>query len=233
MAGWKYAGGISSGCRAQAIGGIMAVGATIGLGALFRAQPKCVNIGRRIAAGHGQCRGPIHPRPQTDLFTTGVFAVSFYLWLMALRARREFAVGRDGGLGWRWAPKAPYSIWRPARCYGWRGWRGTIGCRGRYGGALYYWLRLGSGYFALPGFVRNYKAYGNGLGPDRWVKKVQPGFDSISGQLHKVYWNLTSALAQNFDPQVATGWAAHNLPDGRLGLGPAAPGKGQLHFSWL
>jgi hypothetical protein len=137
---------------------------------------------------------------QTDLFTTGVFAASFYLWLVALR-RGEcsplgalgagLSLGAKGTLfymlpsGLLWVAWLAWHHWLP-----WLRWRHTLLA-----------AALGIGLFALPGFVRNDEAYGNALGPEVWVKKVQPGFDSISGQLHKVYWNLTSSLAQNFDPQ--------------------------------
>jgi hypothetical protein len=196
-------GGMREGFRmavvAQAIGGIMAVGATVGL-----ARQSGLGRGASLMAG-GLLLGMANvvvqfTSAQTDLFTTGVFAASFYLWLSALRRGESSPLGALGAglslgakgtlfymapsaLLWvvwlAWHHRLPWPLWR----------------------RILLLAALGVGLFALPGFVRNYEAYGNALGPEAWVEKVQPGFDSVSGQLHKVYWNLTSMLAQNFDPQ--------------------------------
>jgi hypothetical protein len=184
---------------AQAIGGIMAVGATVGL-ARYSGLSRSASI---LAGGLllGMANVVVQfTAAQTDLFTTGVFAVSFYLWLVALRrgecsplgalgaglslgAKGTLVYMAPGALLWvawlAWHHRLPWLLWRRTLLL----------------------AALGVGLFALPGFVRNDEAYGHVLGPDTWVKKVQPGFDSVSGQLHKVYWNLTSTLAQNFDPQ--------------------------------
>src|SRR6185369_12686555 len=66
----------------------------------------------------------------------------------------------------------------------------------------YYWRVLigavaGLALFALPGFVRNWQAYHSILGPAEWVNEHHQGFDSIRGQVRKIYWNLLSSLAQN------------------------------------
>jgi hypothetical protein len=184
---------------AQAIGGIMAVGATIGL-ARYSGLSRSASI---LAGGLllGMANVVVQfTAAQTDLFTTGVFAVSFYLWLSALRRGESSPLGALGaglslgakGTLFYMAPSALlWVVWLAwHHRLPWPLWRRTL-----------LLAALGVGLFALPGFVRNYEAYGHVLGPDLWVKKVQPGFDSVPGQLHKVYWNLTSALAQNFDPQ--------------------------------
>jgi hypothetical protein len=90
---------------AQAIGGIMTVGATIGL-----ARQSGLGRGAALLAG-GLLLGMANvvvqfTSAQTDLFTAGVFAVSFYLWLAALRR------------GESWAPKAHCFIWCPVYCCG-------------------------------------------------------------------------------------------------------------------
>lgn len=184
---------------AQAIGGIMAVGATIGL-----ARQSGLGRGASLMAG-GLLLGMANvvvqfTTAQTDLFATGVFAASFYLWLVALQRGESSPLGAlgaglalgakgtlfymlPGGLLWvgwlAWHHRLPWSLWQ----------RTMVAAV------------LGFALFALPGFVRNHEAYGNMLAPEAWMKRVQPGFDSISGQLQKVYWNLTSSLAQNFEPQ--------------------------------
>ena len=184
---------------AQAIGGIMTVGATIGL-----ARQSDLGRGASLMAG-GLLLGMANvvvqfTAAQTDLFATGVFAASFYLWLVALQRGESSPLGAlgaglalgakgtlfymlPGGLLWvawlAWHHPLPWSQWRRTVLV----------------------AALGIELFALPGFVRNYEAYGNPLAPEAWMKRVQPGFDSVSGQLHKVYWNLLSSLAQNFDPR--------------------------------
>jgi hypothetical protein len=184
---------------AQAIGGIMAVGATVGL-----ARQSGLGRSAALLAG-GLLLGMANvvvefTAAQTDLFTAGVFAVSFYLWLAALRRGESSPLGALGaglslgakgtlffmfpsGLLWvawlAWHHRMPWPQWRRTLLI----------------------AVLGIGLFALPGFVRNWQAYGHALGPEAYEKEIQPGFDSISGQWHKVCLNLASSLAQNFDPQ--------------------------------
>jgi hypothetical protein len=183
---------------AQAIGGIMAVGATVGL-----ARQSGLGRSASLLAGVlllGMANVVIQfTAAQTDLFTSGVFAVSFYLWLIALQRGGDsplgalgagLALGAKGTLfymfpsillwvAWLvWHQRLPRSTWRRTLLM----------------------AAFGIGLFALPGFVRNWQAYGNPLGPAAWVKEIHQGFDSVSGQSHKIYWNLTSALVQSFDP---------------------------------
>ncbi len=196
-------GGLREGFRltivAQAIGGIMTVGATVGL-----ARQSGLGRGAALGAG-GLLLGMANvaaqfTTAQTDLFTTGVFATSFYLWLVALR-RGESSVLGALGAGLALGAKGTLFYLAPGAMLwvAWLAWHHRMPWR--------QWQRtllaaaLGVGLFALPGFARNWQAYGNALGPVVWVDKLHQGFDSVSGQLHKIYWNLTASLAQNFDPQ--------------------------------
>lgn len=184
---------------AQAIGGIITIGATIGL-----ARQSGLGRGASLMAG-GLLLGMANvvvqfTAAQTDLFTAGVFAVSFYLWLMALRRGESSPLGALGaGLSLGAKGTLFYMVPSAMLWVAWLAWHHRL--------PWPLWRRtllmaaLGIELFALPGFVRNWQAYGSALAPEAWVKKVHPGFDSVSGQLHKVYWNLTSSLVQNFDPQ--------------------------------
>jgi hypothetical protein len=196
-------GGVREGFRmtvvAQAIGGTMAVGATVGL-----ARQSGLGRSASLLAGGlllGMANVAVQfTAAQTDLFTAGVFAVSFHLWLVALRRGESSMLGAMGA-GLALGAKGTLFYLGPSAVLwvGWLAWHHRL--------PWPQWRRtllvatLGGGLFALPGFVRNWQAYGNALGPPAWVGKLHQGFDSVSGQLHKVYWNLTASVAQNFDPQ--------------------------------
>ena len=205
---WAWlTGGVSAGFRlvvlAQALTGILAVGATIGL-----ARQSGLSRWASLLAGgllFGMANVVVQfTAAQTDLFATGIFAASFYLWLVALRRGQcswlgalgaGFALGAKGTLFYL-APSA--LLWLAWLAWHHRmprpQWRRTLLTGG-----------LGIGLFAVPSFVRNWQAYGGFLGPAVWVKKHHQGFDSVSGQLHKLDWNLTATLAQNLEP--------HSQPD--------------------
>lgn len=197
---------------AQAFGGGMALGATVGL-----ARESGLGRGAALLAGGlllGMANVAVQfTSAQTDLFTTGVFAASFYLWLVALRRGEGswlaglgagLALGAKGTLfylapsavlwvAWlAWQHRLPWGQWRRVLLAG----------------------AIGIAFFAGPAFLRNWSAYGGFLGPAPWVKKHHQGFDSVSGQLHKIYWNLTSSLAQNLEPQ--------SQPDGLRALSGTA-----------
>jgi hypothetical protein len=183
----------------QAIGGIMSVGATVGL-----ARQSGLGRGASLMAA-GLLLGMAvvavqFTAAQTDLLTTGIFAASFYLWLVALQRGESSALGAMGA-GMALAAKGTLFYLTPSALLWvawlswhhpvpWTKWRSTL-LMGIFGIVV----------FALPGFARNWQAYGSALGPEVWVKKHHRGFDSVSGLEHKLYWNITSALAQNFDPQ--------------------------------
>lgn len=196
-------GGVRQGFRlavlAQAFGGVATLGATIGL-----ARQSGLNRRASLLAGGlllGMANVAVQfTSAQTDLFTTGVLAASFYLWLAALRRGgcsdlgamgAGLAIGAKGTLFYL-APGAV--IW-----VAWLGWHHPL--------AWAKWRRtlaaaaLGVCAFAFPGFARNWLAYGDALGPREWVQRLHQGLDSGYGQAHKVYWNLKSALAQTLEPQ--------------------------------
>lgn len=196
-------GGMREGFRpavlAQALGGIMAVGATIGLARQSGLERNAALLAGGLFLGMANVTAQF-TAAQTDLFTTGIFAVSFYLWLAALR-RGEcsvlgamgagLALGAKGTLFYMAPGAALWVVWLAWKHpLPWRQWRGNVAA-GLIGVLL----------FAAPAFFRNWQAYGSALGPAEWVKKHHQGFDSVSGQLHKLHWNVTSSLIQDLAPQ--------------------------------
>lgn len=183
----------------QAIGGIMTVGATVGLARETGLGRTPAILAGMLVLGMANVAAQF-TAAQTDLFTTGVFAASFYLWLLALRRGETSMLGALGaglslgakGTLFYLAPSAVlWVVWLAWRHrLSWPQWRRTLVV-----------AVFGIGLFAAPGFVRNWRAYGDALGPVEWVKKHHQGFDSVAGQMRKLEWNLTSSLVQTLDPQ--------------------------------
>lgn len=195
----------------QSIGGIMAVGATIAL-----ARQTGLGRGPALLAG-GLLLGMANvaaqfTAAQTDLFTTGVFAAAFALWLAALRRGRCSVLGVMGA-GLAFGAKGTLFYLAPGALLwvAWLVWRHRL--------SVAQWRQtviaaaLGFGLFAAPALMRNWRAYGDPLGPAVWVKKHHQGFDSLSGQAHKIYWNIAASLAQNL--------AAQSQPPGLQALASA------------
>ena len=219
-------GGVAAGFKlttvAQALGGIMMVGATIGL-----ARQTGLSRGAALLAGAlplGMANTVVQfTAAQTDLFTTGLLATAFYLWIAALRRGEVsgpgalgagLALGAKGTLFYL-APGAGlwvlWLVWQHRLT--WPQWRQTL-ILGIAGGAL----------FALPGFARNWQAYGSALGPEHWVKKHHQGFTSSAGLVEKIRLNLTASFTQNFEPQSqSTVWraASESMAGALIGTLPA------------
>ncbi len=182
----------------QMMGGILMLGATIGL-ARQTGLSRCASLLAAVlplgmANVVGQCTAG-----QTDLFTAGLFASAFYLWLCALR-RGEVSVPGVLGAGLAIGAKGTVFYLAPTAlvwvaCLAWKHplrWR-QWGCVMLLGGA-------GVALFAGPAFLRNAQAYGGIFGPKSEVKKHHRGFASAADLADKLRWNLTSSLAQNLEP---------------------------------
>jgi hypothetical protein len=183
----------------QAIGGIMTVAGTVGLARRSGLTRPASILAGALLMGMANVVGQF-TAAQTDLFTTGLFVGAFYLWWVALERKETSAPGIIGA-GLALGAKGTIFYLAPgaALWVGWLAWYHRL-----WGAQLLRTLLLGIcgvTLFALPGFVRNWRAYGDPLGPEVWVKKHHQGFDSVHGQLKKLSLNLTTSLAQNFDPQ--------------------------------
>jgi hypothetical protein len=192
---------------AQTLSGGLLLGATVGLA-------RCTGLSRAASLGaaallFGMANVvPQFTSPGTDLFTAGVFAAAFYLWLAAHRrgeasllagAGVALAVGSKGTLLYL-APGA--LLW--VLCCGWRQrapWRATI-----LGGVLAALLLV------VPGFSRNWQSYHSLLGPAESVRQQHGGEFSLSDHLWKLRLNLATTLAQLFEPNAQPpGWRAGAL----------------------
>ena len=183
---------------AQAMGGLMTFGATVGLarqtglgrGAALRAGALLFGMGNVVVQ---------FTATQTDLFTTGMFAAAFYLWLCALRRGQGSVLGGLGA-GLALAAKGTLFYLAPgaALWVGWLAWRHPLPWR--------LWRRTllaamaGVIFFAGPGFLRNWRAYGSVLGPKPWVEKLHHAAVSPTEFAQKMHWNLQAALAQDLEP---------------------------------
>jgi hypothetical protein len=203
----------------QAIGGIMAVGATVGL-----ARQTGLGRGASVLAGallFGMANVVVQfAASQTDLFTAGAFSAAFYLWICALRRGEGsglagigagLALGAKGTIFYL-APGAAvwvaFAAWRHP--LPWARWGRTLAA-----------AALGFALFALPGFARNWRAYGDALGPKEWVAALHKGARSPSEFLEKLQWNLTCTLAQVFEPQ--------SQPVGLRGVGRSVVAELEQH----
>jgi hypothetical protein len=196
-------GGFGAGFRpsdlAQVMGGIMALGATVGL-ARQAGLGRCAAV---LAAAllFGMANVAVQfTASQTDLFTAGVFAAAFYLWYSSLRRGEGSALG-GAGAGLALGAKGTMFYLAPSVAL----WVALAAWRHRAPRAA--WLgtltgaALGVALFAGPGFARNWRAYGDVLGPKEWVSMHHQGAPSALGLLQKLDWNLTTSLAQAFEPQ--------------------------------
>ena len=182
----------------QVIGGLMAFAATAGL-ARETGLRRCPSILAAMLL-FGMANVVVQfTATQTDLFTTGVLASAFYLWMCAQRRGTSSVIGGLGA-GLALAAKgtlfylAPGLIiwviwWGWIHRIAWEKWRATL--LAAIAGIIF---------FAGPGFLRNWRAYGSALGPHEWVGKLHHAADSPEDFFRKLKWNLQSTLAQNFEP---------------------------------
>ncbi len=190
---------------AQTFGGGLLLGATAGLARL-------TGLSRGGALGAAVLPlGMANVIPQftsayTDLFTAGVFAAAFYLWLVALQrgegsrlagAGVALALGSKGTMLYL-APGALCWVlvcgWRhPAP---WRAWRVTA-----LAGLLASLLLV------IPGLSRNARTYGSLFGPAESIQQQHGGSLTFSEHGQKLGLNLVATLAQLFEPNAQPpGW---------------------------
>ncbi len=190
--------GYGLGAVAQALGGALAVGATVGLA-------RQTGLGRRASLSAGLLLfGMANVVPQftsvhTDLFTTGVFAVAFYLWLAALR-RGEGTILGGLGAGLALGSKGTLFYLAPGALLwvAWLAWRHRL--RGTQWTRTILAAVAGAAFFAGPVFVRNWEAYGGPFGPKEHVLMHHGPHENFAGESEKLGLNLLSFVAQVFEP---------------------------------
>jgi len=197
-------GGYKAAAVAQAIGGILALGATMGL-ARLTGMSRCAALGAA-----GLLLGMANVAPQftsayTDLFTAGVLAAAFYLWLAALKRGGGSWLG-GAGAGLALGAKGTVVYFAPGLllAVGWLAWRHRAGraawTRTLLGGVL------AAAVFVLPVLVRNARAYGGVLGPEEFVVWHHGKTPGLRGSEEKLRLNLTSSFAQLCEPNSQPPW---------------------------
>lgn len=196
--------GFKAAAVAQALGGILALGATMGLARL-------TGLGRCAAMGAaGLFLGLANVAPQftsayTDLFTAGVLASSFYLWLAALQRGEGSWLG-GAGAGLALGAKGTVVYFAPGLLLvvGWLAWRHRAG-RPAWTHTLLGGF-LAAAVFVLPVLVRNARAYGGMLGPEDFVVWHHGKTPDLRGSEEKLRLNLTTSFAQLCEPNSQPPW---------------------------
>lgn len=196
--------GYAGAAVAQALGGCLALGATYGLARLTGL--------RRLAAlgAAGLLLGLPNVAPQftsayTDLFTTGVLAAGFYLWLAALQ-RGEGSILGGIAAGLALGAKGTVVYFAPGLLVA------VAGLAWRYRAGRDAWSRtvaaglISTVFFLGPVLVRNHQAYGGLLGPRDFVVWHQGEITGWSDTWAKLRLNLSSALAQLGEPNAQPPW---------------------------
>ncbi len=199
--------GYGAAAVAQAIGGLLALGATVGLA-------RALGAGRAAAlAAAGIVLGLPNVAPQftsayTDLFTTGVLAAGFYLWLVALR-RGTGSLWGGAAAGLALGSKGTVLYFAPGLLIAvlWLAWRQRVGRAA--------WARtigaaaLAAAVFVLPVTLRNLQAYGGPFGPEEFVVAHHGKTPGFAGSVEKLRLNLASSFAQLLEPNSQLpGWRA-------------------------
>lgn len=178
---------------AQTFGGGLLLGATVGLA-------RSTGLSRAAALGAAlMVFGMANVAPQftslhTDLFTAGVFAAAFYLWLSALRRGDGSWLGGLGA-GLALGSKGTVLYLGPGALL-WVGlwaWQYPLSRRA-WGRSLLAGV-LGAGLFAAPTHWRNWRQFGGLFGPAESVAQHHAG-----GFGEKLGLNLRSTFVQSFDP---------------------------------
>jgi hypothetical protein len=189
---------------AQTLGGLLALGATAGLARL-------TGLGRLPALGAaGLLLGLPNVAPQftsayTDLFTAGVLAAGYVLWLSALRRGRGSWLG-GAAAGLALGAKGTVVYFAPGLVIAtaWLAWRHRVRL------AAWGWTLAGGAaafaLFVLPLLVRNQQAYGYIFGPREFVVWHQGETPGPRASAEKLRLNLVSAFAQLCEPNSQPPW---------------------------
>jgi len=203
LAGMR-ADGYGTSALAQTFGGLLALVATVGLGRLTALSWPAAIAAALLLLGLPNV-APQFTTAYTDLFTTGVLAAAFCLWLAALfRGRGSWLAGTGAGLAL--ASKGTVIYFAPGLVpvVLWLAWRHRLSRR-EWSRTLLGGL-LATAVFLGPSLMRNQRAYDGWAGPAAsvtWHHGPTPGW---RGSLDKLQLNLSSALAQLCEPNSQPLW---------------------------
>ncbi|HVS51769.1 MAG TPA: glycosyltransferase family 39 protein [Opitutaceae bacterium] len=183
---------------AQAAGGVLTIAATIGLARETGLERRAALLAGFLLLGMANVVAQF-TSTQTDLFTTGVLAAAFFLWLRALR-RGEASWCGALGLGLAIAAKGTVFYLAPGAVLwiAWLAWRHPPGARATR--RMISAAVVGVAFFSGFGFFRNARAYGGIFGPADFVRMHQRLPDSPADLAQKLGRNLLATLAQLFEP---------------------------------
>ncbi len=196
--------GFKAAAVAQALGGMLLLGATVGL-ARLTGLGRCAALGTACLLLGLPNVAPQFTSAYTDLFTAGVLTAAFYLWLAALRRGHGSWLGGVGA-GLALGAKGTVVYFAPGLglAVGWLAWRHRAGRAA--------WTKtilgavLAAAVFVLPLLVRNARAYGGLLGPEEFVVWHQGQTPGLRGSEEKLRLNLTSSFAQLCEPNSQPLW---------------------------
>jgi 4-amino-4-deoxy-L-arabinose transferase-like glycosyltransferase len=196
--------GFGAAAVGQWLGGLLALGATYTLARMMEVR-RAAAIGAALLLLGLPNVAPQFTAAYTDLFTTGVLAAAFTLWLAALQrgeaswvagAGVALALASKGTVVYFSAGLLPVVGWLAWRYrHGWSAWKRTLA-----GGAL------GVAVFLAPSLWRNFQTYGSPEGPPEFVTWHHGQTPGWAGSVEKVRLNLTSALVQLAEPNSQPPW---------------------------
>jgi len=184
---------------AQTLGGLLALGATIGLARLTGLN----RLGTLVAAALVLGLPNVVPQftsAYTDLFTTGALAAGYCLWLGALQRGRGSWLG-GAAAGFALGAKGTVVYFAPGLIFA------TAVLAWRHRAGLAAWVRTVAGgalavaIFVLPLFVRNYQTYGHPIGPPDFI-----AWHEGTSSAEKLRLNLASAFVQLCEPNSQPPW---------------------------
>lgn len=192
------AAGYQGSILAQAIGGVLTLGATVGLARQTGLNRRAAWLAGALLLGMANVVVQF-TSAHTDLFTTGIWAGAIYLWLCQLQ-RGEGSLLGGVGAGLALGSKGTIIYFAPGALLWvvWLAWKHPLPVR-RW--LLTVLAALVSGaFFTGPVFVRNLEAYGGLFGPKEYVQMHHQGAASASDWVRKIGLNLGASLTQLAEP---------------------------------
>jgi hypothetical protein len=189
---------------AQMFGGLLLLGATFGL-ARIAGLSRLAAFGA-VALALGMANVAVQfTTIQSDLFTAGIFAASYYLWHRALlRGEGSWVAGI--GVALAFGSKGTMFYLAPgAACWvGWLAWQHRDQWQAHRPTAA--GLALGALVLVAPGCWKNLATYGSAFGPREAVVLHHGSFKSIAQHGDKLVRNLGTSAVQLFEPTAQPFW---------------------------
>lgn len=200
----SQAAGYAGAVVAQALGGCLALAATYGLARLTGLKRLAALGAAALLLGLPNV-APQFTSAYTDLFTTGVLAAGFYLWLAALHRGQGSVLGGVAA-GLALGSKGTVVYFAPGLAVA------LAGLAWRYRAGRPAWVStimaglISTAVFLGPTLIRNRQAYDGVAGPRDFVVWHQGEIASWNDSWAKLRLNLSSSLAQLAEPNSQPPW---------------------------